>query len=90
MTTKTSSADIGIGSISNSVTITPNPFTSTSLSNNNCDTVGATCTLSVLFTTVYTFPNKNSNGKIDLTIPSDLTVNTTSGCTATIGSNTME
>ena len=87
--TKTSSADIGYGSTTNSITIAPNPFTGTSLDNSGCDTIKATCSLIVKFTTVYTFPNKASNGQIALTIPSDLTV-TSTGCTATIGSNSME
>jgi hypothetical protein len=42
----------------------------------------------VSFTTVYTFPNKSNNGKIALTIPSDLTVVST-GCTATIAGVSM-
>ncbi|CAI2359515.1 unnamed protein product [Moneuplotes crassus] len=87
--TKTSSTDIGYGSVSNSITILPNPFSSTSFDNSGCDLIKATCSLAIKFTTVYTFPNKASNGRISLTVPSDLTVSST-GCTATIGSNTME
>ena len=87
--TKTSVSDIGYGSFTNNITISPNPFINTSLNNSGCDTIRATCSLIVKFTTVYTFPNKVSNGKISLTIPSDLTV-TSTGCTATIGLNPME
>ena len=87
--TKTSSADIGYGSLANSITISPNPFTNTSFDNSGCDTINAECSLSIKFTTVYDFPNKSNNGKIAMTIPSDLTINS-SGCTATIGSNSME
>mmetsp|Transcript_23045 Transcript_23045/g.22913 ORF Transcript_23045/g.22913 Transcript_23045/m.22913 type:complete len:111 (+) Transcript_23045:238-570(+) len=86
--TKTSSSDIGYGSTSNTITIAPNPFINTAFDNSGCDTIKATCSLIVKFTTVYTFPNKASNGQISLTIPSDLTV-TSTGCTATIGSNSM-
>jgi hypothetical protein len=89
VTTRTSTSDIGIGSYTNSVTIAPNPFTSTSLDNSACDTVGASCSLVVKFTTVYDFPNKDNSGKIAMTTPSDLTINS-SGCTATIGGNSME
>lgn len=48
----------------------------------------ATCSLTVKFTTVYTFPNKANSGKIAMTLPSDLTV-VSSGCTATIGGSTV-
>ena len=89
VTTKTSSADIGIGSYANSITISPNPFVSYSLDNSGWNTVKASWSLSVKFTTVYTFPNKSNGGKISLTIPSDLTVVSTSW-TATIGSSSME
>ena len=89
VTTKTSTSDIGIGSYTNSITISPNPFTSTSLDNSGCTAIKATCSLKVKFTTVYTFPNKSNSGKIALTIPSDLTVVST-GWTATIGSLTMD
>ena len=89
VTTKTSTEDIGIGSFTNSITILPNPFISTSLDNSGCNTVSASCSLIVKFTTVYDFPSKTNNGKIALTIPSDLTVVST-GCTATIAGSAME
>ena len=88
ITTKTSSADIGIGSYTNSITISPNPFVSTSLDNSGWDTVKASCSLMIKFTTVYTFPNKSNSGKISLTIPSDITVVSTTW-TATIGGSTI-
>lgn len=44
----------------------------------------------MLFTTVYTFPNKDSNGKIAITIPSEISVTASAGCTATIGGNNMD
>lgn len=88
--TKTSSSDIGIGSVSNSVTISPNPFVNYSFDNGGCDTIKqSSCSLIIYFDTVYDFPNKSNGGKIALTIPSDLTVSST-GCTATIGSLSME
>ena len=87
--TTTTSADIGYGSYANAITISPNPFVSTSFDNSGCDTIKASCSLNVKFTTVYTFPNKSSNGKVVLTVPSDLTLVST-GCTATIGGSSMD
>jgi hypothetical protein len=89
VTTKTSTEDIGLGSFTNAFTILPNPFVTYSYDNSNCDTVGAACSLIVKFTTVYTFPNKVSSGKVAFTIPSDLTINS-SGCIASIAGNSME
>ena len=89
MLTKTSSEDIGVGSLANSITINPNPFSNPTFNNNGYNQLDASCSLTVSVTTVYTFPDKDNDGKIALTLPSDLIV-VSSGCTATIGSSTME
>ena len=72
VTTATSAADIGSGSLANSITINPEPFTDTALDNGGCNAIKATCSLTVSFKSVNTFPTSSDGGRILMNVPSDI------------------
>ena len=75
--------DLGEGSMTGAYTATPAPFTGLSLDTGSCvKKVFENCPLDIKFKITNKF---DSNGKVELTVPTDMPIVQTSACSASIG-----